>query len=226
LLRSERAQVATLRAQVASLTSQNSALKAQIAAIPTPLAVAVEQVRREVLWAENGFSQVRIPYSHGQLVANAAMDYVVGHVNPAAYGYMSTVLHTTPAPTPDSVLGNQAGICGDAALTFAAIVKRFGLQVRSVQFYYGPNGTWNHIADEVYYDGSWHFFDPTFGIFYEKAGNVLSISDARAANDPSLLRIDVTSFWVTVQTMAGYSETTFETDPSTVVTIDQQPFTG
>jgi hypothetical protein len=62
---------------------------------------------------------------------------------------------------------------------------RFGYDVRSVQFYYGPDGSWNHIADEISYDGGWHYFDPTFGVYYESGGNVLAIADARAAADPA-----------------------------------------
>ena len=128
------------------------------------------------------------------------------------------------------MLGDQAGICGDAALTFAAIGMRFGLDVRSVQFYYGPDGSWNHIADEISYDGGWHYFDPTFGVYYESAGNVLAIADARAAADPgSLLQQDGTLFWSTVVDQAGdteLSDLTFATDPATDVEIGQQPFLG
>src|SRR4051812_36000046 len=70
-------QNASLQAQVASLTkardaalTQVAALQAQIAAIPEPLAVAVEQVRREVAYAEHVGG---LPYAHGRLVAQAAM---------------------------------------------------------------------------------------------------------------------------------------------------------
>jgi Transglutaminase-like superfamily len=229
-------QNASLQAQVAQLTGARdsaldevASLQAQIAAIPTPLAVAVEQVRREVVYSEAVLSNLGIPYSHGQLISQAAMDYVVGHVSAPAYGYMKDNGQSL-ASTPDAILGAQAGICGHAALTFAAIVKRLGFAVRSVQFYYGPDGTWNHIADEVAYDDGWHYFDPTFGIYYEQDGGVLSIADARAATDlASLLQKNMTLFWTTVTLQAGateLSDTSFATDPATVVTIDQQPFTG
>jgi hypothetical protein len=247
-LASANGQVSSLQSQNAALQSQNKALQASlqqrtserdaalaevaslsanIAAVPTPLAVAVEEVRREVAYSEAVLGNLDIPYSHGQVLAQAAMDYVVGHVSAPAYGYMK-MNGLSLASTPDAILGAQAGICGHAALTFAAIVKRFGLAVRSVQFYYGPDGTWNHISDEVSYDGAWHYFDPTFGIYYEQEGVVLSIADARAAPDPeSLLQKNVTLFWTTVSEQAGsveLSDTGFATDPATVVTIDQQPF--
>jgi hypothetical protein len=226
-------QNAALQSSLAQRTSERDAalakvasLQAALATIPTPLAVAVEQVRREVAYSENVLGNLGIAYSHGQVVSQAAMDYVVGHVSAAAYGYME-VNGQSLQSAPDAILGAQAGICGHAALTFAAIVQRFGLNVRSVQFYYGPDGTFNHIADEVSYDGSWHYFDPTYGFYYEQNGIVLSIADARAAADPaSLRREDNANFWVTIEDEANVDVDTFQTDPSTVVTIDQQPFTG
>ena len=226
----------TLQGQVTQLTrardaalAQVASLRAQLAAIPTPLAVAVEQVRREDVYSEAVLTNAGIPFSHEQLVAQAAMDYVVGHVSAPAYGYMKDN-GINLAPTPEAILAAQAGICGHAALTFAAIVKRFGLPVRSVQFYYGPDLSWNHISDEVQYGGGWHYFDPTFGIDYEQNGVVLSIADARAADAPqTLLQQNKTLFWTTVVTQANaveLSDVGFATDPATVVEIDQQPFIG
>jgi hypothetical protein len=137
------AQNTALQAQVASLTKERDAALTQVAALqaqlaaaagPTPLEVAVQQVSREVAYAEKYAGGV--PYSHGRLVAQAAMDYVVEHVSPTAYGYLEIFGGQLPGPTPDAVLGAQAGLCGDAALAFAAIVKQLGLGARSVQFYY------------------------------------------------------------------------------------------
>ena len=226
------AQNAALQAQIASLTkardgalAQVAALQAQIATTPKPLAVAVEQVRREVAYAEQYGGGV--PYAHGRLVAQAAMDYVVEHVSPTVYGYLEIFGGQLPASTPDAVLGSQAGVCGASALAFAAIVKRFGLGARSVQFYYDDPGNIpdNHIAVEVSYDGSWHFFDPTFGVFFTDApGNVPSITDARAG--VGTRQKDELSFTNLVQNTFYGDDTWFMTDPATVVEIDKQPFTG
>ena len=228
------AQNATLRAEVASLTkardaalTQVAALQAQIAAdtTPSPLAVAVGQVRREVTYAERYAGGVA--YAHGRLVAQAAMDYVVEHVSPTAYGYLEIFGGQLPGPTPDAVLGAQAGLCGDAALAFAAIVKRLGLSARSVQFYYDDPGNVpdSHIAVEVSYDGGWHYFDPTFGVFWTDAtGNVLPITDVRAGSGTQ--QKDDLGFTNLVENTFYGDDTWFETDPTTVVEIDKQPFTG
>jgi transglutaminase superfamily protein len=222
---------ATLRASLQQRTSERDAalaqvasLKAQIAAAPTPLSVAVAQVQREVGYAE--WYKVGAPYSHGRLIAQAAMDYVLGHVSLTAYGYLEIFGGPLPGHTPDSVLGRQAGVCGHAALTFAAIVKRLGLPARSVQFYFQDPGNVpnNHIAVEVFYDGGWHYFDPTFGLFWiDASGNALSIADARSGS--GTLQKDTLAMTNLVLDTHYGDATAFETDPATVVTIDQQPFT-
>jgi transglutaminase superfamily protein len=227
------AQNAALQAQVSTLAkardaalAQVAALEAQIAAAnPKPLDVAVEQVRREVAYAEQFAGGV--PYSHGRLVAQAAMDYVVDHVSATAYGYLEIFGGQLPGPTPDAVLESQTGLCGDAALTFAAIVKRLGLPARSVQFYYDDPGNVpaNHIAVEVSYDGGWHNFDPTFGVFWtDSTGNALSITDVRAGSGTQ--QKDELAFTNLVENVYYGYDAWFETDPTTVVEIDKQPFTG
>lgn len=212
------------RAQLAAAQASATSLQARLDAIPTPLAVAEEQVRREVFYEQ----QQDLPYSPGRLVAQAAMDYVNGHVSASAYGFLSVTHGVLPVATPESVLGGQAGICGHAALTFADIVKHFGYEVRSVQFYYTDPPPYStpdsHIATEVYYDGSWHFFDPTFGVlwFDQTTGNVLSITDARAGLGTKSK--DEATFTNLAEDFFYGDGTSFETDPATSVVLDGQRF--
>jgi Transglutaminase-like superfamily len=228
-------EIAALTSQVSTLTAQRNAAQAQAAnlqaklnAIPTPLAVAVQQVDNEAAWAAQEDTRYGIPYSAGTLASVAATNYVVGHVSTGEFGFLELENLPLPQATPDSILGAQAGICGHAALTFAAIIKRLGFPVRSVQFYYStPQGDPDsHIADEVYYDDGWHFFDPTFGTFWtDAAGQVLSISDVRAQG--GIEQKDSASFTNFVEN-AWYvgDDTAFLTDPTTTVVLDGQPFTG
>jgi hypothetical protein len=240
-LRKARREATTLRAQVGDLTAslttrtaerdqantQLTALRRQIASQPSALTQAIEHVRREVVYSELTLQRAGQSYSHGAIVAHAAMSYVVGHVSAPAYGYMNGLLGTRPKATANDVLDKGAGICGHAALTYAAIVKAFGLKVRSVQFYYA-DGVNNHITDEVHYDGAWHYYDPTWGAFYEdESGHVLSITEARGHPDPqSLLRKDETLLWGWVWDRAGGHPLGLETDPATRVELDRQPFSG
>jgi Transglutaminase-like superfamily len=226
-------ETAALTSQVSTLTAQRNAAQAQAAnlqaklnAIPTPLAVAIEQVRRIATFGE-GYAG--IPHSQGQLISEAALDYVAGHVTLASYGYLTEFGLALPDATANSVLGAQAGLCGHAALTFAAIVMHFGFPVRSVQFYYTDPAPFNtadsRIADEVYYDGSWHFFDPTFGALWtDAAGHVLSIDDARAGLGTE--QKDAASFTNIIEDITYGDSTGFETAATTTVVLDGQPFTG
>ena len=185
---------------------------------PLPLAVAVEQVRHEVAYVRGG-----VPwYSRGQLVSEAAMDYVAGHVSDTEFGYLRWVGGRLPSAHPNSALRSQAGICAAAAVTFAAIVHRFGFPVRSVIFNYldlppseAPDG---HVAVEVLYDGGWHFFDPTYGLFWTDAdGSVLSVGEARAGR--GTLQKNVASFTNVFEDAIFGDDTWFETDPATEVVV-------
>lgn len=182
------------------------------------------QVRHEVQWAEGDTTTAL----SGQLVSEAAMDYVVGHVSTGAYGYLELVLGEPPGG-PDlpsywepvnTILASQTGICVHAERSFAAIVRALGFPVRDVGFdFVDPDGTADaHAAAEVEYDGGWHFFDPTFGQFWTDAsGDVLSI-DAVRANGGIEHRDDAsfTNLIEDPESPAG-GDTWFETDPSTVL---------
>jgi Transglutaminase-like superfamily len=225
-LEKTQAQLQQTQKQLADSQAAAASLRAKLDAIPTPLAAAEEQVRRDVAYEE----QNGLPYSEGRLVAQAAMDYVVGHVSAASYGYLTIEGLPLPSSTPDSVLGAQAGICGHAALTFAAIVKHFGYQVRSVQFYYDDPPSYDqpdsHIADEVFYEGAWHFFDPTFGVVWvdQDTHGVLSITDARSGLGTESK--DAAAFTNLAEDYFYGNGTAFETDAATTVVLDGQQFTN
>jgi hypothetical protein len=205
------------KAQLGSAEAQSRALRARVDAIPPPVAVAVEQVRREVAYVRGGLAQ----YSRGQLISEAAMDYVAGHVSDTAFGYLEMV-HGTLPHTANGALRTQAGICTEAAVTFATIVHRFGFAVRSVDFNYVdplPIGTPDgHTAVEVRYNGGWHFFDPTYALFWTDAnGGVLSIASVRAGL--GALQKNIASFTNVFETGVLGNDTWFETDPATGIVI-------
>jgi hypothetical protein len=197
-----------------------SSLQAQLAAIPTPSAVAFQQVHREVNWAQAAAG----PQSAGALTSLSAMNYVVGHVSAGAYGYLE--LNGLPLPNSnlDVILGVQAGICGHAAIVFAKIMENFGYPVQSVQFYWTlPDGTAeDHIAVEVYFDAGWHYFDPTYGLYWtNSSGNVLSITDERT-NGGTEHKDDISFTNLIESTWFGGDDTAFETDPGTTVVVGAQ----
>jgi Transglutaminase-like superfamily len=206
-------------ARLTTLAKQSSILQK---AISTPLAVAVEQVRREVEWAQGGVST-----PVGQLQSEAAMDYTIGHVSTGAFGYFELVGAPLPGQHPNEILAAQAGLCGQASQVFAAIVKSLGLPVRAILFYYtDPWGAADgHTAVEVSYGGSWHFYDPTFGQFWTDAnGNVLSIAQVRAGLGTQ--QRDAASFTNLVEDVSLGNDTWFETDPATKVEVETWSLNG
>ena len=154
---------------------------------------AAEQIEHEAAYVNAVLKQSGRPQEpRGYVLALLTMDYVVGHISAPMFGHLVT---NDPgrAPRGDDVqtvaersLAAGAGICGNAAATFAAILDRLGVESRSVQFYFD---TGNHIAVEVLYEGRWHYFDPTWGTFYRPPGpgnasNVLSVAEIRALERP------------------------------------------
>lgn len=220
-LATAQAQVATLQGQLASANSLADKLQAQIDSAWTPLAIAVEQVRREVWHLQYVTTGVTSPLDP-QYISESAMEYVFGHVSSYAYGYLEDT-HPGEKPggpdllgwdaTANQILGQQVGVCGQHEIAFARIVQAFGLTVRIVSFHYVSDGIAKaHDTAEVYYSGGWHFFDPTFGTLYrDSSGNVLSIADARAGLGVKVM--DSAAF----VNLSG-DHTTFETDPATTVT--------
>lgn len=217
--------VSTLRRQVVQLQRTLHEAQAQLKAaedsFETPLQIALTQVGREVAYVDGGVPQ----YSKDQLISEAAMDYVAGHVSDTAYGYIELFQgkKKVPPPTPNSSLGTQAGICTGAAVTFGTIVHHFGLKVRSVNFYFDDpppsNAPDGHVAAEVWYDGGWHFFDPTYGLFWADAnGHVLPVSEVR--NGLGSLQKNVAGFTNIFEDAVFGNDAWFVTDPATRIAYD------
>lgn len=221
------AQVAGLQAQVASLTQERNqaqtraaALDARLAAIPTPLQAAYQYMER-IVWAAEATDPSR---PKGEIVALAAMDYVAdNHVNLFMRSYLLEHGGLPALTTADAILTAQAGLCGNAEIAFESLVRHFGFDVRRANFYYSDPAPQGHTAAEVYYGGSWHFFDPTFSLYWRgAAGDVLAITTVRA-NGGIEYKNNALLFNVIENKRdaggGGISDTWFETDPTTVVQL-------
>jgi hypothetical protein len=229
----QKAKIERLEKRLDKAQDRNRALRAAIAELRTarattaltPLETALTTISREVAYAERWLRSQNVSFSHEDILSHTAMTYVTSHVSAPMYGWWTQMQGMTIQPTPDAVLGSGAGICGHAALTFAAILKRFGLQVRSVQFYHGASG---HIALEVWYGGAWHFYDPTYGAVYKNGTHVMSMAQARAHPNPSsVLSHYRTMLGYELAVIGGWESRTdlkAETAPTTRVEYGQQPF--
>jgi transglutaminase superfamily protein len=240
-LSSLQGEAASLQGTVAQRTSERDAarsqaasLQAQIAAIPTPVVAAEQEISREIWEAEREAPSRPV----GEIVSLAVTNYVAENVSFLTRGYF--IAHGWPVSGEDTpantnvILDTHVGECGQHAIAFATLMRHFGYPVRSVQFWYddppgSPNG---HIADEVYYDGSWHYFDSSLDLYWTDTpdGNVLSISNMRA--NGGVQHMGVLLF----DTMLDYDDpgaiahsndiTWFETDPTTNVVLGAVPMNG
>lgn len=219
-LRDTRAALVRARADLRSARSELAARRT------TSLAAAVLQVRREVGWSKE---YAPSSYSVGALTALAAMNYVATHVSSTTYAIV--VPPGLPLPTrrlhhhldsnANAILGAQAGECGYHVIAFRAILKHLGYTVRDVSFAYqdpwtgAPGG---HSSVEVYYDGGWHYFDPTYDVYWTNptSGSVLSIAGERAHAGVEH-RNGILALNLFEDRLYGGSDITFETDPATNV---------
>jgi len=79
-------------------------------------------------------------------------------------------------------LANRLSSCGGYSLVFCELARVAGLPARYIGFF-GIPATGSHALAEAHFDGSWHLFDPTFGVFcysrekYDGSGHILSAEE-------------------------------------------------
>jgi len=75
-------------------------------------------------------------------------------------------------------------ICGGKSYVFRILLRKLNIPARYIGLFYAPSQG-GHVLAEVYYQDSWHLFDPTFGIFvysestYNHKGYILSMDELR-----------------------------------------------
>ncbi|MBI4854890.1 MAG: transglutaminase domain-containing protein [Acidobacteria bacterium] len=90
-------------------------------------------------------------------------------------------------PTPRAIIEKGSCYCSNLAIAMAAITSAANYPTRTIHLTDTPNYLNTHVVVEVYYNGSWHLYDPTYGIFFlNKQNSVASYRDLRL--NPSLVR--------------------------------------
>lgn len=74
------------------------------------------------------------------------------------------------APTPDAMLAEKTGSCGDFSNTLAAMAATQGIKTRLFAFYNWPPAA-GHVVMEAYIDHQWRLYDPTYGAYYYLASD-------------------------------------------------------
>jgi len=71
----------------------------------------------------------------------------------------------------------SAGYCGSKVYAMMEILNFLEIDTREIQFWHINNEPYSHVAIEVYYSNNWHYYDPTWGMFFRKETNVLSLEE-------------------------------------------------
>jgi hypothetical protein len=160
---------------------------------------AIERVRQEVAYT----SQIS-DLPHEELVALAVNSYVVGHVSAPAYGYLAASGIDMEDWTIEQVLTAGAGICGEASSVAEGLYSEMGVETRRLVAWYPEGG---HTTVEVWYDGDWHWLDPTWGMFYTAPdGDIYALTETLRLTPSKRAAAVVTNesrLWTQVTRLAG-----------------------
>ena len=92
--------------------------------------------------------------------------------------------------SPRRVLERGSEYCGHLSAAMETLVAIGNYRTRAVNGIDGKHPPGTHVIVEVFYDGGWHLYDPTFGVkFRNKDGQVASYKDVRL--DTSMITEDL-----------------------------------
>mgnify|MGYP000397723471 CR=1 FL=1 len=89
--------------------------------------------------------------------------------------------HFKAVVIPDEILKFPCAQCSQIAIVFQSVLLKKGYHVRTVKLR-------NHFCTEVFYDGSWHFFDPDFEPKINEVRNIPSVAEL-LSNDTLLQKL-------------------------------------
>lgn len=104
------------------------------------------------------------------------------YLNAWLYGSLSLSVKNRESDTSLESLIKLNGACGHRDIVFRDLCGRLGWKSRRIGFHNIPIQV-AHVGTEVWIDGEWRFFDPTFGIFISEEGSPkvpISLEKARA----------------------------------------------
>ncbi len=69
---------------------------------------------------------------------------------------------------PYLTLKNKTGACGNRATLLATLTEHLGLESRFIQLCNWPKMGMGHVVNEIFYDGQWRLYDPSYCAYYVK----------------------------------------------------------
>lgn len=100
----------------------------------------------------------------------AMYDYIVNNIS---YDYDFAKTATAGYMDAERCLRNGKGICGDYSVLFATMCRAQGIPCIVIEGYVTTSKQEYHAWNQVYYNGSWHFYDTTFDAGGGKGSNYL-----------------------------------------------------
>jgi len=92
--------------------------------------------------------------------------------------------------SPRRVLERGSEYCGHLSAAMETLVAIGNYRTRAVNGIDGKHPPGTHVVVEVFYNGAWHLYDPTFGVkFHNKDGQVASYKDVRL--EPTMITEDL-----------------------------------
>lgn len=83
---------------------------------------------------------------------------------------------------PEHVLLEKIGACGDFSNVLVALAAVSGIKGRVITLANYPERL-GHVVTEIFIDGKWRLFDPTYGLYFKdsKTGDIMSFEELRDA---------------------------------------------
>lgn len=141
---------------------------APVPAAPTPAEIADQENRKYIReWAEKEFSP--------ELRAKPLEFFAELTRRVATRTKLGFSKGDSQASFAANVVREQIGQCGETAAVVKTVAEEFGFPARYVNLNNFPKPGVGHTQIEVWIDGAWHLFDPTFGVVYkDEKGRLLS----------------------------------------------------
>jgi len=85
----------------------------------------------------------------------------------------------------------RAGLCSARSHLFVTMASLLNIPARIYNIYNFGRVGGGHTCVQAYYDGQWHFFDPTYGGVFVRDGKVLSWEEIQALGGAALQHLQV-----------------------------------
>jgi hypothetical protein len=155
-----------------------------------------EQVRLDSLYGINSFTEEEFDKQNGEYYREIYERVTAGKVSDeekidAINRHVATRLNYSETQweigSPRRILETGSQYCGHLATAMQTLLALGGYRARALHLIDSAEPPGAHAVVEVFHDGGWRLYDPTFGIKYLTAeGRVASYNEVRL--DPSLIR--------------------------------------